>query len=206
MLEPCPSLASIRAKRPQHWPCPSQICPELLRHPTRRCPKPIMIESRPPMVCLIGNVPPLRSVKLPKGDCTACRSIPDIQVYIHVYTHTSRSRKLCRAELPSPQIQQQRRRRRPSPARRLVLGERSNLPANCGKVARHTPRKVSPGEPSELRNRPQFSQICRSVAPGAEIWPKFRPKWPTLGNIGKYWPIVGELRPKLVRFGQSWRV
>lgn len=77
-----------------------------------------------------------------------------------------------------------------------MMAETFQAAKRCRRVARHTFRGVSPGDPGELRKLPGN---CPSVAPGAGSRPEFGQFWPiwAMAHVGQHSANIGRIWPKL---------
>lgn len=71
-------------------------------------------------------------------------------------------------------------------------GGRMQLLESCGRVARQTSPKVTPGQPGELRSCPKGTLKLSNNCRGAEIWA-------SLANIGQKTENVDQSQPMLAR-------
>lgn len=100
--------------------------------------------------------------------------------------------------------------------RRPCRGRRGNhVTRTClNSCLQYTP-EVTPGEPGELQGCPKVPNSRPTVAPGAEIRPKFGPSWPnigqtrhTLASVSEFWAKVGQPLPSFAHvsdnLGRTW--
>lgn len=84
------------------------------------------------------------------------------------------------------------------------MSQRSTYPMSCRTVARHSPRKVTLGEPGELRNCPTSSGSCKSaqclpiladLGPMERFWRSLASTSPNAATWGHFGPDVGPSWP-----------
>lgn len=75
------------------------------------------------------------------------------------------------------------------------MTRRTRLPERCGKVARHTSRKVTQANPASSAVVPRMSPSCCTIAQEAQIGLEF----------GSIRPNIGQNRSYSAKHGQTWR-